>query len=184
MEWFATHSAGILRGSLSNADDKIQLLWIKFMAMANEAKDPVSGRLEFSKGQPYDLVYIAAICRKSVDDIKEAIEDFKKDISKDGTPRVTIEIDGTVVLNNWARYQPRERSKVRDNDNGKGELTQLGKEINQASFVKNTLDKAIATAKSVNPQIADEYLDQKCKPTTKELRDMNKALKNNKKGEK
>lgn len=115
MDWFATHSAGILRGSLSNADDKIQLIWIKFMAMANEAKDPISGRLEFAKGQPYPLDYIAAICRKPIEDIKEAIAEFQNDISKDGhTPRIVIESDGTIVLSNWGRYQPLRRGRIKD----------------------------------------------------------------------
>lgn len=127
MDWFATHSAGILRGSLSNADDKVQLIWIKFMAMANEAKDPISGRLEFAKGQPYPLDYIAAICRKPVEDIKEAINEFKNDISKDHiTPRIIVENDGTIVLSNWSRYQPKDRGKLRptvDKETGEIKIT-------------------------------------------------------------
>lgn len=108
MEWFLAHSAGILRGSMVNADDTTQLIWIKYMAMANEAKDPDSGRLEFAKGQPYPIEYIAMICRKPVEVVLKAEEHFKADLNRDGvTPRVIIESDGTRVLSNWKHYQRR-----------------------------------------------------------------------------
>jgi hypothetical protein len=118
MDWFATWSAGILRGSLSEAPDSIQLIWLKLMAMANEAKDPLSGRLEFAKGKPYSLDYIATICLKPIGELETALEEFQKDISKDGTPRITIEPDGTVVLNNWARHQPKQRGQTKQSGNG------------------------------------------------------------------
>lgn len=112
MEWFAAHSAGILRGSMVNTDDTTQLVWIKYMAMANEAKDPNSGRLEFAQGQPYPIEYIAMICRKTVGEVLEAEEHFKADLNKDGyTPRIVIELDGTRVLSNWKHYQSRKDGK-------------------------------------------------------------------------
>jgi hypothetical protein len=112
MEWFVAHSAGILRGSMVNADDTTQLIWIKYMAMANEAKDPDSGRLEFAKGQPYPIEYIAMICRKTVDEVLLAEEHFMADLNRDGvTPRVMIEEDGTRVLSNWKHYQRRRDGK-------------------------------------------------------------------------
>jgi hypothetical protein len=123
MNWFATHSAGILRGSLSAAPDTIQIIWVKFMAMANEAKNPESGRLEFAKGQPYSMDYIAMICRKPVQDVEAALASFRTDLSQDGTPRVTVEPDGTVVLNNWAKYQDRNKPKSKSNvDTSTGEI--------------------------------------------------------------
>lgn len=117
MEWFATYSAGILRGSLSDADDTIQLIWIKLMAMANEAKNPDSGRLEFAPGKPYPLSYIATICMKTEGELRSAIDEFKADISLDGTPRVAIDTDGTLVLNNWGRHQCRAGRVVKKKDN-------------------------------------------------------------------
>jgi hypothetical protein len=112
MEWFATYSSGILRGSMVNTDDTTQLIWIKYMAMANEAKDPDSGRLEFTKGQPYSIEYIATICLKPVDIILTAEDFFKTDMNKDGvTPRLLIEDDGTRVLTNWRFYQRRKDGK-------------------------------------------------------------------------
>lgn len=112
MEWFATYSSGILRGSMVNADDTTQLIWIKYMAMANEAKDADSGRLEFAKGQPYPIDYIATICRKTVPEVLIAEEYFKADMNKDSvTPRLLIEEDGTRVLTNWRHYQKRRDGK-------------------------------------------------------------------------
>jgi hypothetical protein len=113
MEWFAAYSSGILRGSMSNADDTTQIIWIKYMAMANEAHDPYSGRLEFKKGDPYPIDYLAMQCRKNRDEILLAEKEFMADINKsDGvTPRLTIEPDGTRVLSNWINKQNRKDTK-------------------------------------------------------------------------
>ena len=118
MDWFAAHSTGILRGSLSEAPDTTQLIWIKLMAMANEAKDPFSGRLEFAKGKPYSRAYIAMMCRKTEVELDIALTEFQADISDDGVPRITIEPDGTIVLNNWSKYQPKYRGKLKPSDDG------------------------------------------------------------------
>ena len=149
MDWFAAHCAGILRGSLSRANDNIQLIWIKLMAMANEAKDPLSGRLEFAKGQPYDLTYISTICGKSITEIRAALHSFINDVSSDGTPRVTVEEDGTVILNNWTKYQPRDRGKIKNN----GEVRKLAIEKQRKS--RKSLEASIDGLRhSVNESIA------------------------------
>lgn len=119
MDWFSIHTSGILRGSLSNADDTVQLIWIKLMCMANEAKNPATGRLEFAPGQPYPISYISTICRKTEEEIKNALEMFKLDISIDGTPRISIDTDGTICLNNWVMYQKRFQHKDKDDNHNK-----------------------------------------------------------------
>lgn len=145
MDWFATHSAGILRGSLCEAEDTTQLIWIKFMAMANEAKDPFSGRLEFAKGHPYDKTYLATLCRKTEGDIELALYAFERDISPDGTARITIEADGTVVLNNWGKYQPKYRGKVKpSNDGSKADEANPEGQVAWDDEHKEARDKAMA----------------------------------------
>ena len=109
MEWFAVQSSGILRGSLCNADDTVQLIWVKYMAMANEAHNPDNGRLEFKKGDPYPVDYLATQCRKTAEEVVKAEKEFMADLNRsDGvTPRLIIEPDGTRILSNWGRKQGR-----------------------------------------------------------------------------
>jgi len=112
MDWFRAYSPGILRGSLSNADDNTQIVWIKYMALANEAKDPYSGRLQFGPGQPYSVEYIANLLRKPVPLILEAEQHFLNDLNEDHqTPRLVIDEDGTRILTNWVPYQSRKARK-------------------------------------------------------------------------
>jgi hypothetical protein len=113
VEWFAVQSSGILRGTMSNSDDTTQIIWVKYLAMANEAHDPFSGRLEFAKGDPYTIEYLAMQCRKSVQEVLAAEKLFMLDLNKsDGsTPRLMIEQDGTRVLSNWHDKQNRKEGK-------------------------------------------------------------------------
>jgi hypothetical protein len=162
MDWFATHSAGILRGSLSKAPDLIQLIWIKLMAMANEAKDPLSGRLEFAKGQPYDRPYIATICMKPEAELDAALEEFQKDISSDGkTPRITIEPDGTIVLNNWTKYQPKQRGQVKKPSIGEEPKTVLkqSKTVWDAEHKENMEKAMVFKGTQKHPESAKAALE-------------------------
>ena len=104
MEWFKLWSTGILRGSLSNSDDSTQLIWIKMLSMANETKGR-NGRLEFAKGKPMPDDYITSYLRTTPDKFNKAIEQFKNELDNNGTPRITIEDDGTIVINKWSYYQ-------------------------------------------------------------------------------
>jgi len=153
--------ADILRGSLSGADDTTQLIWIKYMAMANEAKNPDSGRLEFAKGQPYPIEYIAMVCRKSVRAVLKAEAQFRTDMNKDGiTPRVLIEPDGTRVLSNWATYQRRKDGKRINPEDIKPSFTP-----DPISQVLQGLKAQSAAAKGVinEPQTAiDQFKERGC----------------------
>lgn len=157
MEWFAVYSSGILRGSMCNADDTTQIIWVKYLAMANEAHDPNSGRLEFKKGDPYPIEYIATQCRKTVDDIIKAEHEFMADINKsDGlTPRLIIEPDGTRVLSNWSIKQNR-KNKIC----GNSKKTQTEKNIDAASYAKKLMQVATKVCPEVvNDIVRDKYLD-------------------------
>jgi hypothetical protein len=105
MDWFRAYSAGILRGSLSDASDEIQLIWIKFLAIESETKNR-DGCLRFCEGKPYANEYIATLCLKPVDAVQRAIAIFEQDIDKKtNTPRVSRETDGSLRLNKWLIYQ-------------------------------------------------------------------------------
>lgn len=105
MDWFKVFSDGILRGSMANADDELQLIWIKFMALESETHYR-DGCLRFCKGQPYSLSYIAENCRKPVSSIEYAIKAFENDINeKTGEPRISYDEDGSIRLNKWSFFQ-------------------------------------------------------------------------------
>jgi hypothetical protein len=93
------YSSDILRGLLSGESDEVQLLWIKYLAIANETEHR-NGRLEYSKGKPYPIEFIASMCRKSISDIKR-IEGMLVSGDK---PRLFIEPDGTRVIIEWGKY--------------------------------------------------------------------------------
>lgn len=104
MDWFKAWHVGILRGSLANADDSTQLIWIKLLAMASDTKAR-NGRLEFAKGKPMSRNYLIACLNTTPEKFDYAIEQFKNDLDSTNKPRLTIEDDGTIVLNNWLDYQ-------------------------------------------------------------------------------
>jgi len=104
MDWFKVYSEGILRGSLADADDTTQLIWVKLLGMANETRSR-DGHLWFAPGHPYELEFIAQSCHTTLDQLRQAIDVFVNEIYTDGNPRLIIEADGTLFLKNWAKYQ-------------------------------------------------------------------------------
>lgn len=111
MDWFKVYSRGILRGSLSQSSDIIQLTWIKLLALENETKFR-NGRLEYATNKPYSLEYIAMNCGIDKGLLEGILEEYKEDVNpENGTARIKIDDDGTITLNNWERYQvSRERN--------------------------------------------------------------------------
>ena len=105
MDWFKTWSNGILRGSLCQVDDSSQLIWIKLLAVANETHVR-NGRLEFKKGSPMSRIYLANYINTSLLKLNRAIQLFENDFDyTTSTTRITIEQDGTIVINKWDYYQ-------------------------------------------------------------------------------
>jgi len=155
MEWFKVYSRGILRGSLSQTTDITQLTWLKMLALENETKFR-NGRLEFAPGKPYSLEYIAVNCGITEGILEGVLEEFKEDVNpEDGTPRITIEFDGTIVLNNWEKYQvkrvveqegkPPLSEEAKDKMNVQRQVKNPNLTINGATLQgKAVLDKATA----------------------------------------
>jgi hypothetical protein len=144
----------ILRGSLTCADDTTQIIWVKYLAMANEAHDPFSGRLEFAKGDPYTVEYLAMQCRKSVPEVLAAEKLFMLDLNKsDGsTPRLIIEPDGTRVLSNWHDKQNRKE--------GKRPVKEVGGNGNKPDKMPLTADEKIQRRKQFATEMGYEYPDE------------------------
>jgi hypothetical protein len=103
MDWLKLNSMGILRGSLSNADNVTQLIWIKILAMANETRDR-DGYLRYREGKPYSNEYIAQVCNVTIGELITAFDDFMDDV-RDGKPRIEYAEDNSIHLTNWAKYQ-------------------------------------------------------------------------------
>lgn len=103
MDWLKLNSKGILRGSMAASDNVTQLIWIKFLAMANETRDR-DGYLRYAPGHPYSIEYIAEVCHVGVNEVQIAVDDFMDDV-RDGMPRVEYTDDGSLKLNNWHKYQ-------------------------------------------------------------------------------
>ncbi len=119
MPFFKAYSEGILRGSLSDSDYRIQLIWIKLLAMANETRDR-DGYLRYKKGSPYTNKYIATVCHVTIDDLEIALREFKNDI-RDGTPRICYADDRSIFISNFKKYQdkPERKPKEKMTDNEK-----------------------------------------------------------------
>jgi hypothetical protein len=110
VEWFKTWSNGILRGSLCTAEDSTQLIWIKLLATANETHFR-NGRLEFRKGKPMTPKFLISYLNTTPDKFNKALKSFINDIDPEGIHRITIEPDGTIVINKWDFYQTDKRQK-------------------------------------------------------------------------
>jgi len=106
MEWFKLWNDGVLRGSLSRADDVIQLIWVKLLAVENETRAR-DGWLHYAPGKPMDHVYLATVCGVSLDWFEEALRQFQNDLDQEGHPRIVIAKDGDIFLRNWDHYQAR-----------------------------------------------------------------------------
>jgi len=105
--WFKLTTMGILRGSLSQSKDVIQLVWIKLLCLMSESKLR-NGRFEFAAGKPYSLDFLAISCGVSREILEGCLCEYEEDINPDtNEPRISREPDGTVVLNNWVAYQKR-----------------------------------------------------------------------------
>jgi len=156
MDWFRAYSSGILRGSLSDASDEIQIIWIKILAMESETKNR-DGCLRFCEGKPYTDEYIATICLKPVQAIKYAIAAFEKDIDrKTKLPRVSREVDGSLRLNKWLIYQyEQEQDEKRRRRQGQVR-TQIGSQIDEAKDLKDRMERQPDIALKVSEQIKEQ----------------------------
>jgi len=156
MDWFRAYSSGILRGSLSDASDEIQIIWIKILAMESETKNR-DGCLRFCEGKPYTDEYIATICLKPVQAIKYAIAAFEKDIDKQTKlPRVSREPDGSLKLNKWLIYQyEQEQDEKRRRRQGQVR-TQIGSQIDEAKDLKDRMERQPDVAIKVGEQIKEQ----------------------------
>jgi RNase P subunit RPR2 len=153
MDWFRAYSSGILRGSLSDASDEIQIIWIKFLAIESETKNRDSC-LRFCEGKPYSDEYIATLCLKPVEAIHYAITVFEHDIDKKtGLPRVSRESDGSLKLNKWLIYQyEQEQEEKRRRKQGQVH-TEAGSQIDEAKDLKDRMERLPDVAVVVGKQI-------------------------------
>jgi len=118
VEWFKAWPNGILRGSLSKADDSIQLIWIKMLSIASETHTR-NGRLEFRQGKPMSKSYLVNYMCTTMPKLTRALEAFKNDFDPNGVPRITIEEDSTIVITKWEYYQKDKREPYKKpNRNG------------------------------------------------------------------
>jgi len=109
--WFKLTTMGILRGSLSQSKDVVQLVWIKLLCLMSESKFR-NGRFEYAPGKPYSLEFIAISCGVTKEILEGCLCEYEEDINPDtGEPRISIDADGTVILNNWVAYQKRKEEE-------------------------------------------------------------------------
>jgi hypothetical protein len=162
MDWFRAYSLGILRGSLSDASDEIQIIWIKILAMESETKNR-DGCLRFCEGKPYTDEYIATICLKPVEAIKYAIAAFEKDIDKQTKlPRVSREPDGSLRLNKWLIYQYEQEQEERRRRRQGQVRTPIGSQIDEAKDLKDRMERLPEVAAEVSKQIKEQQeIDKK-----------------------
>lgn len=105
MEWLKLTSKGILRGSLAQSTDVVQLVWIKLLCLMNETKFR-NGRFEYVTGKPYTLDYLAMNCGVTLPILEGCLCEFEEDINPDtNEPRIKYDDDGTLILVNWWQYQ-------------------------------------------------------------------------------
>lgn len=108
MDWLKLTSNGILRGSLAQSRDVVQLTWIKLLALMNETHFR-NGRFEYAMGKPYSLDFIAMSCGITRPILEGCIAEYQEDINpNDGLPRVYFDSE-TLVLTNWAKYQDKKQ---------------------------------------------------------------------------
>ena len=115
-------SMGILRGTLSQSTDVVQLVWIKLLCLMSESKFR-NGRFEYAAGKPYPLDFIATSCGVHQEILEGCLEEYKEDINPDtNEPRVKEEADGTIVLVNWLEYQ-KQRGETKTSQPGNVAIT-------------------------------------------------------------
>lgn len=122
MPYFKAFSEGILRGSLANADDIVQLIWLKLLAMANETRNR-DGYLHYAPGRPFTLSFIAMTCNVGMEELLVSLGEFENDI-RDGEPRIKTAEDGTIYLTNFWKYQSKpERLKTKEDSITRAKLS-------------------------------------------------------------
>jgi len=105
MEWIKFYTGKWLYGSGRTMSADKRGVWADLLALAAETKFR-DGTLRFDVGQPMPRSYIASVLRISSELLDASLEAFIHDINTDdGNPRISISEDGTIVLNNFQRYQ-------------------------------------------------------------------------------
>jgi hypothetical protein len=110
LDWLKLSSNGILRGSLANSPDCIQLTWIKMLALMSETHFR-NGRFEYAQGKPYSLEFIAMNCGISIRQLKECLKEYENDINPNtNIPRIQWDKE-TLIITNWMSYQSKPEPK-------------------------------------------------------------------------
>jgi hypothetical protein len=109
VEWFKVWHTEILRGSLVAEDDSTQLIWLKLNALVSDSKLR-NGRLEYGKGKPMSYDFIIESINTTPEKFNKAIVILSTEEEYDGISRITIEDNGTIVLNKW-EYEQRNNVK-------------------------------------------------------------------------
>jgi hypothetical protein len=161
VNWFKAWHVGILRGSLSDTDDSTQLIWIKMLAITSETRKR-DGRLEFSKGRPMPPEYLASYMNTTMEKFIKALKKFVTDIDENGIPRITIEQDGTIVINKWFYYQ-----KDKKENNTKEPMPQSQKLGMTRNLVNQNPQEAIDTlCRDFGYTVIDQFGELKTKENT------------------
>lgn len=172
-------------------------IWSDIIVLGGKGKGRF-GFVELYKGAGYSRQQLLEQCQcYTLEDIAtfDACIDKCVNGTTDGdyvdAPRLVLHPNNVYEIVNWDNYQhsdfpkglTEEEAKALKRSKLKDEQPDLGKKINRASYVKHLIDTAVAKAKAVDPEIADTYLDEKCSPTTKELRAANRKLIRKQKGQ-
>lgn len=174
MEWVKLSSRGILRGTLSQSRDVVQLVWIKLLCFMGETKFR-NGRFEYGKGRPYTMDFLATNCGITLTIFEGCIEEYKEDINPDtGEPRVRVEKDGTLVLVNWERYQEKpEKVKAKEEALAKAKETKQMRENRDDMILRtlNELNRKVGSQRYELTPDGKQILDK----TTGEIRDIDEV---------
>lgn len=113
MDWLKLNSNGILRGSLANSTETIQLTWIKLLALMSETHLR-NGRFEYARNKPYSLKFIASSCGVSKKTLENCLIEYEADVNPEtNLPRIQWD-NGTLILTNWLNYQAKPLRKKND----------------------------------------------------------------------
>ena len=126
MDWLKLYTAKWLYGSGRTMTAEKRGIWADLLALAAETKFR-DGSLRFDVNQPMPLTYIAGVLMLDMESLKAAIACFKADVNMDdGKARVEVWEDGTIMLNNFERYQA--------TPDGKGKLS--GRQLELAQRIQ------------------------------------------------
>jgi len=122
MDWLKLYTSKWLHGSGRMMTAEKRGIWMDLLALAAETKFR-DGSLRFDVDLPMPLSYIAGTLMLSMEELESAIACFKADMNiDDGKARLEVWEDGTIMLNNFERYQA--------TPDGKGKLS--GRELELA----------------------------------------------------